>query len=102
MSDIDLGDLEELIGCKGWAWLTDQARREFGPEALIEKLRQIAARADESAELRQAKTEQAFVSQRAILGLLEMPSREIAKQREAAHASRVDEFAGVRHRGGTL
>lgn len=101
MTDIAIEDLEELIGSKGWAWLTDQVEREFGASALIEKLRHIANKGDESAELRQAKTEQAFVTQAAIRGLLEMPTREIARRR-AVLTTRPDEFAGARHRGGTL
>lgn len=98
---VAIEDLEELIGGKGWAWLKDQADREFGSAALVEKLRVIASKADESAELRQAKTEQAFVSQATIRGFMDMPVREIQRRREAIQ-KRPDAFAGARHRGGTL
>lgn len=100
MSDIDIADLEELIGCKGWAWLMAQKEREFGAAALVDKLRAIASNAEESADLRQAKTEQAFVSQRTLLGFLDLPAREIQKRRAAIQ--RPDEHAGERRRGGVL
>lgn len=99
MSDVEIGDLEELIGGKGWAWLTAQAEREFGDAALNRKLRAIANVVEDPA-LKVAKAEQAFVSQAAILGLLDMPVREIQKRRAAI--KRPDEYADARHRGGTL
>lgn len=96
MTEIEIGDLEELISGKGWTWLKAQAEREFGPAAMVEKLRKIANAVEDPA-LKQAKTEQAFVSQAAILGFLEMPAREISKQREAV--ARPGVHAGMQ-RGG--
>jgi len=100
VSDIDIGDLEELIGSKGFAWLKDRAEVEFGSAMMVAKLRKIAEAVEDPA-LKQAKVEQAFAAQAAVVGLLEMPAREINRQREAFQR-RPDELAAMRRRGAGL
>jgi hypothetical protein len=97
--EIEIGDLEELIGSKGFAWLTAKAEVEFGPQMMVAKLRRIAE-AVEDAVVKQAKVEQAFAAQAAVVGLLEMPAREIAKQRNETQTW--DELAPMRRRGAGL
>jgi hypothetical protein len=100
VTDVEIGDLEELIGSKGWAWLKERAESEFGSAMMVAKLRKIAEAVGDPL-LKQAKTEQAFAAQAAVVGLLDMPAREIAKQREA-FAQRPDELAAMRRRGAGL
>jgi len=56
LTDVEIGDLEEMLAGKGWAWLKAQVEREFGSPAMVEKLRKIA-NAVEDPVLKQAKTE---------------------------------------------
>lgn len=100
MADVEIGDLEELIGGKGWAWLTDQAQREWGALALVSKIEGIAKSAPD-ATTQQAQTNQVLVAKREVENFLNLPVREIQKRREAIR-TRPDEFAGARRRGETL
>jgi hypothetical protein len=100
VTDVQIGDLEELTACKGWAWLKARAEAEFGPAMLVAKLRKIHE-SEDAPPMKQAKTEQAFAAQAAVVGVLEMPAREIQKQREA-FTKRPDDMAGMRRRGAGL
>lgn len=100
MTEIEVGDLEEFVGSKGFAWLRAKAELEFGAQMMVAKLRKIAESVEDPA-LKQAKVEQAFASQAAVVGLLDMPAREIAKRREVAQ-QRPDDLVTMRRRGAGL
>ena len=100
VTDVEIGDLEELLGCKGWAWLMAQKDREWGPVAYAAKIEGIAAMAPD-ALVQQAQMNQVIVAKREIGAFLAKPAEEIQKRREQVKL-RPDDLSGQRRRGGTL
>jgi hypothetical protein len=100
-TDVEIADLEELLAGKGWAWLMARFDGQYGPAAMVATMRSIAKDQGLAAE----KTERVahlLKVQEALEDFVAQPKREIQRRRESLQASRTDEFAGVRHRGGTL
>lgn len=100
MTDVEIADLEELIGCKGWAWLMAQKEREWGPVAYAAKIEGIAASAPD-AIVQQAQMNQVIVAKREVSAFLAKPHDEIQRRRVEL-LKRPDEHAGERRRGGVL
>jgi len=94
----DLQDLEDLLASKGWTWLQERYQREWGADALVQKLEAIHTPVGDAA-VKQAKVEQALVSRTAVRGMLEMPAREVQRLRDVLREHAESEMAGQSRRG---
>ena len=100
MTDATLEDLEELVSCKGWAWLCDQRDKDWGAEAFAEKVEGIAKSAPD-AFTQQSQMNQVIVAKREVCSFMARPQQEINRRR-AELQRRPDDLAGQRRRGETL
>lgn len=100
VTDIDVADLEELTGSKGWAWLLARFDAEWGPMQMEAHTIQIMKEVGDS-HVKTSKIEQMMASKLAVRGFLGNVEREIARQRNVAQA-RPDELAAMRRRGAGL
>ena len=93
MTDIEITDLEELIGGKGWAWLMGQYDKFYGPNAIVDLLRKVS-REDIDPQKKTEVIARAVTLQEAIETFLKLPKKEIQDRRAAIKPP--DEFAGQR------
>jgi hypothetical protein len=97
VTPIEIGDLEDLLAHKGWAWLMARYEAEFGPAAMLEHITKIANHTTDLS-MKTAKIDQALSSRLSVAGFLELPQREIQKQRDLL-ARRSDSLETMRRRG---
>lgn len=96
MSDIDIGDLEELRASKGWQWLMARFDTEWGATQMEAHTVKIMNELGDS-HLKTSKIEQMMAAKLAVRGFLGNVDREIDRQRQAV--TRADELAAWKRRG---
>jgi hypothetical protein len=99
--DCELIDLEDLLGHRGFQWFLGRAKREWGPEAAMQRIEGVQNRIDLDDAIKKDLINQILVSRKAVVLLMSEIDREIAARRAVAQHARVDGVEAPR-RGDTL
>ena len=99
MTDIEVGDLEDLLATKGWAWLMAKFDNTWGPESFSAEVERIASKHSTDSKMYMVRINHLIAAKTALSAFLALPEDELKGLRDGLQKSRPDAYADQRRSG---